>query len=250
MGIGEVVDGKVEETPVVEAAPIVEAPAVEAAPVVEAPAAETPPVAAAPAVEEVKDGQHVPLPTFLDMRDRAIAAEKREAAREAERQQQPPAKAPDPYDDPKGYDAHIQGQIDGALQQQKLDTSWHLAVRDHGQEATEQARNWAVEKAKTDPLFRQQLDTAVRVQALPLDWIVRQHKRDGLLSQIGDDPDAWVRTRAAELGLNAPPITPVIETQQAPITPPRSIAATSSKNGGVADVPLGPMAALEAVFTR
>lgn len=245
MGIEEVVDGTVAETPVVET-PTIEAPAVEAAPVVETPAVETP-VAEAPAVEEPRGGQNVPLPTFLDMRDRAIAAEKRFAEIEAAKPREAP-KVPDPYDDPKGFEAHFRSQIEGAAQQQKLETSWHLSVRDHGKELTEQARSWALEKANADPLFKQQLDTAIRIEALPLDWIVRQHKRDGLLSQIGDDPDAWVRTRAAELGLNAPPITPVIAPQQAPITPPRSLASQPSKSGGVKDVPVHALAALEAVF--
>lgn len=249
MGIEEVVDGKVEEAPVVEAAPIVETPAVEAAPVVDAPAAETPPVAAAPAVEEVKDGQHVPLPTFLDMRDRAIAAEKREAAREAERQQQAPAEVPDPYDDPKGFAAHVERVADAKATDNRFRMSNVYAKREYGEETVNTATEWALERAKSDPVWANQYMR----EDHPIDWIVRQHKEAADLDDYRKDPAAFARRILETSGQAVPPVAiapAVVEQQQAPITPPRSIAASPSKNGGVADVPLGPMAALEAVFAR
>lgn len=217
------------------------------------PVEEVQPVIEAPIEREEKS---VPLPTFLDMRDKQKETERR--ANELERQiaemrnaQQPKVTAPDPFDDPVGFAAYNRQQLDDALFQQKMSISYEMAAGQHGRDTTEAARIWALEKAQSDPAFDAMISTEMKRQINPLDWIVRQHKRDSVMQQIGEDPDEYVKRRAAELGLTATtqevaPAVPVLQQQAA--TPARSLASSPSLNGGVKDVPVGPMTALSSLF--
>lgn len=248
MGIEDVVNGNVEEAPAVEATPIVEAPAVEAAPVVEAPAVETPPVVEAPASPEAKEeaARHIPLPTFLDMRDRAKAAENRLAEIEAAKPREAP-KVPDPYDDPKGYDAHIERMVEAKTTNNRFQMSEVIAKREYGDDTVKTATEWALGRAQADPNFGPQYMR----EAHPIDWIVRQHKEAADIEEYRKDPAAFARRILEASGQAAPPTTTlVVEQPQAPITPPRSLASQSSQSGGIKDVPVHPLAALEAVFVR
>lgn len=254
MGIEELFDGSTEEV----AAPTPEAP-VEATPapeVVEQPALEVAPEPEAPAVPEVKeDERSIPLPTFLDMRDRAKAAERRAQELEAQHAPRPaPVEMPDPVDDPHGFAAWQNGQVQEALIAERFNMSDMMAKQVHGAEVVKTAAEWATERARTDPAFRM----SYMQQPHPLDWIVREHKRSGLISEIGDNVDDWFAREAAKRGFQ-PSVpnaaaTPVVaaQAQPAPLvpSPPRSLASEPGKGGGVKEVPTGPMAALEAVFQR
>ncbi len=240
MGIEDVVNGKVEETPVVET-PEIEAPAVEAAPVVETPEAETPEVA--PAVEPAKEDKTVPLAVALDWRDER---NRYKAEAEALRKPAEPAKAPDPYDDPKGFEAHIDQRIEARTTANRFQLSEVIAKREYGEETVKTATEWALERAKTDPGFAHKY----MADAHPIDWIVRQHKEAADLELYRTDPIAFANKVLAEKGQVASPVPVIVagEQQQAPVTPPRSLASQPSKNGGVADVPTGPLAAVTALF--
>lgn len=199
-----------------------------------------------PVAEPEREDKSVPLPTFLDMRDkqkeaerRAAEAERRLAELEASKQEQ---QAPDPFDDPQGYRAYQSRQVQEAVIAQKFDMSDLIARQAHGDEAVEAATTWAAEKAKANPAFASEY----MKERHPIDWIVRQHKRDSLMSQVGEDMDEFVRRRAAELGLIAP-AAQAVEPQQV-ATPARSLASTPSKIGAVKDVPVGPMTALNTLF--
>lgn len=251
MGIEDVVDGKfTEETPAAEA-PQPEAPAEAIEPVAE-PAPETPPEAETP--EPAEEARTVPLATALDWRDgkkdaerRAQDAERKLAEFEASRQ---PQNVPDPLDDPKGYNSYLEQQLERRLVAERFESSNEAAREKYGDELVEGATAWALDRAAKDPVFASQYMRERR----PIDWIVRQHKREGLLSQIGDgDPDAFVRDYLSKngerLGLSAPAAAPVVAVpQQAPATPPRSLASSPSKHGGVKDVPTGPLMALSEMF--
>lgn len=250
MGLGELIDQQPAETPEVvpevtpEIIPEAAAETPEASEVVEAPE-----VTAAPAVQEVKEDKSVPLPTFLDMRDRAIAAERR--AQELDKPREAP-KMPDPIDDPTGHAEFLETRLQSALVAERFESSNEAAREKYGAETVDTAVDWALAKAQADPTFAAQYMRERR----PVDWIVRQHQRDGLLSLIGDKSlDDFVKEYVAQngekLGLNATVAAPAVaETQQAPATPPRSLASTPSKGGAVKDVPIHGNAALEAVFTR
>lgn len=251
MGIEDVVNGTVEApepTPEVPA-PQPEAPAAAIEPVAE-PAPETPPEVP---VEPAKEERTVPLATALDWRDGKKEAERRAA--EAERRlaeiEAKPQNVPDPLDDPKGYNSYLEGQLERRLVAERFESSNEAAREKYGDETVEQATAWALDRANKDPVFA----SLYMRERRPIDWIVRQHKREGLLSQIGDaDLDTFVKgyvaTNSERLGLSAAAITPVAAVPQQAPTPPRSLASHSSTGLGVKDIPVGPTAALEAVFNR
>lgn len=233
---------------------VVEAPAPAPEPVAEAPEPEpvTPEVQTERPPEEPKPG-YVPLAAMMDERDKRKAAEDR-ANRLEQAQQSAPQAIPDAYDDPEGYLAFQQQHLQQALQQQKMELSHHWAVEKYGKDGVEEARNWALEKAQKDPGFRAMLEAEMPMQAMPFDWIVQQHKRNGLYSQLPTDVsslDELIEREIAKRGLNAPAaVAPVAATlQPAPKTamPPRSIASDSSPIS--AKEPAAP-ASFDAIFQR
>lgn len=228
------VDQIVEEAPVVE-------------PVVEAEPAPEPEVKVQPEpVEQPKDDtKQVPLGTMLDMRDKWKAAELRVAELEAAQVQRQPI--PDPLDDPEGYHAYFEQRARDVEINTRINTSRMIAIQQYGQEEVDSAAKWFLDKVKEDPTYEQRLIT----QPHPADWVVRQHKREALLGQIGDDPDEYVRRRAAELGLTAPTTElPVVVPQQAstPVRVPRSLASQGSADSDIRHTPTGPLAGADAVF--
>lgn len=240
-------DEPIEAMPEVVVENVVQEPVAEPEPVIEAPVIEAP----------VQEEKSVPLATFLDMRDKQKESDRR--ALELERQiaemrstQQQKQGAPDPFDDPAGYAAYNEQNLANALYEQKLQFSYGMAAEKHGQDVTEAARIWAIEKAQADPAFDAMLTTELKRQMNPVDWIVRQHKRDSLMQQVGEDPDEFVRRRAVELGLTATaPVAPVVTATQQPAStpkaPPKSLV-NAPAHGGVSEVATGKLAGLDAVF--
>jgi len=235
--------------------PQVEAPA--APEVVEQPAPEPAPEPEAPAAPaQPSDDKSIPLNIALNWRDEAKELKRWKAEREAqEASRQAPADMPDPIDDPQGFADWQQGQVQQALITERFNWSDTMAKQQHGEDAVKAAAEWAMDRANTDPAFRQ----AYMQQPHPLDWIVREHKRNGLLTEIGDNVDDWFTREAAKRGYaavpapNAAPAQVVAaQAQPAPVvpSPPRSLASEPGKGGGVKEAATGPMAALEAVFTR
>jgi hypothetical protein len=193
-----------------------------------------------------------PVTALLDERDRRKAAEQRLAELEAQLRQQPAPETPDPYDDPAGYQAHVAQQLQAQAVSVRFDVSETLAREKHGDEAVTAAMDWGLQKAQTSPAFRDEY----LAQKNPIDWVVRQQKREGLLSAVGDDEEAFIRRRAAELGLIAPDAgagtTSVPGQQQAPrpAAPPRSIASATSAGSSQREIATGPLAAVDALFRR
>ncbi len=247
MGIEQLFDGSTQQEP---EPPVIDAPIVEAEPQQEAPVEPVEP-AAAP-VEPVKEEEQrtVPLATYLDRRDSEKEWRRRAEEAEARLSQSKPSSAPDPFDDPAGYAAHNASVIEQSKIETRFEVSDMIARQMHGAETVDAAGEWAAAKAKSDRAFA----LAYMQQPHPIDWIVQQHKQDQLVADIGKDPDEYVRRRAAELGLvaaSAPSAAPVAAQQQQaqPAPPPRSLASLPGNGGGgVKDVPVGPMAALETVF--
>lgn len=252
MGIEDIFNGSMDAEP--EAiAPAIEQPPVEPVETPEQIAEEPQPELEQPQVEPQpqEESRHVPLATFLDQRDELKRwKQEAEQLRAAQQRQQPQTQAPDPLDDPQGFASHQEQLLEQKLTEQRFQTSDLIARQQHGSEAVEAAGQWAAEKARSDPSFA----VAYMREPHPVDWIVQQHKRDQMMSDIGADPDEYVRRRAAELGFiqaPAPNPAPMAATQQpvAQPAPPRSLAAVPGA-GGAAAVPTGPTAALDSVFSR
>ena len=232
----------VQETQPVEAPPIAPELA-EAAPEPEA----AQPEIAPPAVHQ---DRNVPLAAMLDERDKRKAAEReRDELRAAQAARQSPAEVPDPYDDPDGFKAHIGEQLANQALSQRFDISETMARDKHGDDVVTAAMEWGANRAQTNPGFRDEFLS----QKNPIDWVVRQQKRDATLADVGDDPDAYVRRRAAELGFMLPDAgagaVSVPGQVAKPAAPPRSIASAAS-TGGQREVAMDSKAAMDAIFKR
>lgn len=233
---------KAAETP---AEPVAEAPQPE-------PVAATPP-AQQPAPEPVKaEPGHIPIAALLDEREkrkeereRREAAERRLAELESKQQQ---ALAPS-IQDPENYQAWVNDQFARIETGTRFNLSEALARREHGDETVTAAMEWGQQRAKASPAFAAEFVG----QQFPIDWVVRQHKRDKLLSDIGEDPEAYrarviAEWQAANSATPAPqPAAPSQPT--APKAPaPRPSLAHATSAGGIQTVPQ--VAPFEAVFPK
>lgn len=197
--------------------------------------------------------RHIPLAAHLDERDRRKAAERERDELRQQMQQRQANPRPDPLDDPEGFNAYYAQQLDARLAEQRFQFSDLTARRIHGAEKVDRATEWANDRAARDPAFA----VAYMREADPIDWIVRQHQRDALLSDIGDDVDDWFTREATKRGYVpqsaipavAAPVAATTPQAPAPAVPPRSLVNAPS-SGGIDHVPTGLKAGVEAVFPR
>ena len=206
------------------------------------PAQEPEPVAAAPISEPVQPGP-VPITAMLEERDKRKALE--EQIRQM-RAQAPQPVAPDPYEDPEGFQAYRDQIIEQRMFGQALAFSRRLQEVKHGPETVAQAHDWGLARCDTDPLFNHR----VRTSEDPYEFVVSEWKRDQVLSSLqGDDLDQFRAWKAAQG--SAQPQAPVVQvaTIPPPVAPPRSLASTpaagSPKPG---EQPVGAGVAFDHVF--
>jgi hypothetical protein len=185
----------------------------------------------------------VPLAALHAERDKVrVAREELEQLRQKMAQPQVEARAntlpsdvPDPYDDPVAYHQYQQQQLAIQVQQQlfvqNLTTSRARAVEQYGAEYVSEVADWAGEEATRNPAFEAELMR----QTDPALWVIEQKKRSDLFKSFSADPDAYVRQRAAELGLAALQNGEVANTTTATNKPngPKSLAAARSANDAV-----------------
>lgn len=194
---------------------------------------------------------------YLDERDKRKAAEIERDRLKAELQEARAARAeqaPAPSVNDPAYADYLRQQVESARISERFDTSELMATEKHGETTVKTAMDWAMERSQTNPGFA----TEYLKQKHPIDWAVKQHKRDVLMSQIGDDPDAWVRNRYAELNGAAPQPqaaqpAPAASQQPAPVPatppPPRSLVHATAAGGGANIVPpAGEFAMVEEAF--
>ena len=224
-------------------------PQPEPEPVVE-PVAQPEPVVESPPQGKPED-RFVPIAAMLDERDRRKQAE---AQLQQFQSQQQPARMPDPLDDPEGWNSHQEARMADALTAQKFQMSEVMAKQAHGEEVVQQAGDWAAHRAQADPAFLMAWQHALRNEPHPIDWIVRQHKRDAIVSAVGDAPslDDWFTQEAARRGWSqsapvaAAPFAAVSPAPR-PAAPPRSIASEAPASAPVAQ---DAKAEFEAIFDR
>lgn len=193
--------------------------------------------------EQRPEPGHIPITALLEERDKRKALEARVAAFEA---QQPQPQSPDRYEDPEGYEAWREQQVEARLETQRLDMSERFARKEHGAELVDQAKAWALNRFSQDPLFHQQ----VLASPDPYEFAVTEFKRDQVLSQFQpSDYDQFLAWKASNGAGQVQPVAPVA-IPQSPL-PPRSLAsapaAGSLKPG---EQPVGPGVAFDAVFSK
>lgn len=226
----------------VEDAPVEQPEVAEPAPVVEpepTPEPETP----------KDEPRSIPLATALQWRDEAKELKRWKEQQEA--QQRQPATRPDPFDDPEGFAAHQQQLVEQRLTQERFAFSDRFARKEHGAETVDAAVQWAAERGRADPAFAM----SYMREADPVDWIVQQHKRDALLSDIGGNVDDWFVREAAKRGYAAPsaPVAAPVAAAPQPASPParapRSLATMGSGPSDVRGTATGPLAGVDALFS-
>lgn len=201
-------------------------PVIEPEPLLEAPVAQEP-QAPQPAM--------VPLSALQELR-REIRQLK----------QAPPQQAPDRYEDPEGYEAHREQQVEQRLLNQTLNFSERFARKEHGAETVDKARDWALEKFQSDPLYYQR----VMSDADPYEAVVQDWKREQVLSSMKDgDLDAFLAWKTGAAGQAPAAPAPIVAPPRNPSPPPRSLAAAPNAGGAKPGAqPVGPGVAFDTTF--
>ncbi|MEG3124791.1 hypothetical protein [Sphingomonas sp. GB1N7] len=222
--------------PIPETETEVETQEVETNEPVETTEAETEVEAVVEAEPKTAEPKMVPLSVVHAERDRAREARDALAtanARLAEYEaKQANRSIPDPYDDPTGFAEYqqkfVSQQVAEQIAQQNFHQSRERALTEYGQEFIDELADWGGQVDATDPTF------AVRMlaQADPVKWVIEQKKRADMLAELDTDPDAYVRKRAAELGLTTSAVEglPVAIQPTAPkALGPKSLVAAKSR---------------------
>lgn len=156
-------------------------------------------------------------------------------------QAQAPLQAPDPYEDPVGYNAYVQQTVQETEWKMRAEMSGRFAEQIHGKEKVEAAVAWAQEQGAKDPTLGQR----VQANSDPVGFVVQEYERSRTLQTLGDktldqyvqerieaakaDPQGWI---VSEPGAQAPILKP-----SSP-TPPKGLASAPGK-GGVGQAPSG-----------
>lgn len=194
--------------------------------------------AAPPAAEKGKD-QHVPITALRDEREkrqreqaRAEAAERKLQEFQRWREHQEAARQQpqiDPVLEPEKALAHVQQQFQEQLWNERCQISEVMARQAVGEEAVEAAKAAFLEEAQRNPA----LGMEIRNQAHPYDFVVKWHKRQQAMAEIGEDPDAYrARLREEvmrELAQQTPQTAPQPSTRTP--APPRSLSSAPAAGG-------------------
>lgn len=217
------------------------------------------PVAPTPAKPQVDPEQ---FRGYLDEREKRQAAEAR--AKRAEEQlaehNRKPVEVPSFQDNPEALAHYIEQQKTSLA----FDMSETMAREKHGDEPVTSAMSWAAQKCEAEKARLGFSPFAVEYlkQKHPIDWAVKQQKRDAMMGEIGDDLEGYVARKIAEHAAapktNEPQAAAPVSTQpaaQAPQQsanppPPRSLASAPSAGGLNTVVPAGEFAALDDMFSK
>ena len=186
---------------------VLEQPPTEAAPPPEAPIEEvSPPVPPAPPAPgpDVQTIDGIPVAKYMALRDkeRQTQAEIQHLRQQLQRYSQPPQELPDPLTDPRGYENYIAQQIDQRLAQSRREfdeyryaDSEERAADRYGRELVEEAFAAFQQANMQDPSMWHRFHASRDPWGQMVNW----YNQAKLMSQIGDDPDAWVERRFAEI---------------------------------------------------
>lgn len=206
----------------------------------EAPADPEPATEAATETVDTPTSQ-VPLAALKEEREKRQALERKMAELESRVGQQPTQtpqaqrqKAPDPYEDPEGYDAYVQSTVAETEWRMRAEMSGRFAEAQHGKDTVEAAITWAQEQARQDPT----LEVRVRSQASPVEYVVQEYQRSQTLQQLGGksfedaarefaQSQGWI---VSQPGADAP-----LQKPSSP-TPPKSLSQAPG-NGGIGKAP-------------
>lgn len=143
----------------------------------------------------------VPITAMLDEREKRQAAERElQQLRQWREQMEAQARAaqqktPDIYEDPEGFVRQTQASVQQALWNERLNMSEALARDKFGDETVESARDAFMRAAQANPAIYAEM----RQHPNPYSYVVNWHKRQSILSEIGEDPDKWKQSQLEAL---------------------------------------------------
>ena len=188
------------------------------------------------------DPKHVPLAALQGEREKRQAVERELAelrARAAQAQPQAPQpqqKAPDPYEDPEGYNAYVQSTVAQTEWKMRAEISGRFAEDKYGKDTVEAAILWAQEAGAKDPTLGQR----VQMQSSPVEFVVEEYKRSQTLQALGGKSlEDYIQEQAAAKGwiVSQPDDAPASSIQKpSSPKPPKSIAQAPG-NGGIGKAP-------------
>lgn len=245
-------DASTQESAPQPLAPAVDVPKLaDVLPIQEQPSAIVPPVET-PAVQpkpEAKgsDGHAVPLPKYLDAYNEAREL-KRQLAEYQRKEQEAKAQVPDVFENPAAYNDWVQQSqaktaetVAQQMTNMRLGMSETLTRSMLGDKIVDEALE---SLASSDQLTVQRL----MATANPMQEVVKWHKQQKLLSEIGDPDkfDDFIRSRYATLSQQPGAIVPQ-QTPQAPTMPAPSLSRAPASPRAT-DVPIGPGSSFDSVF--
>lgn len=195
------------------------------------------PVEEAPEEVEAKREKFNPVLYREAKEERALrqAAERERdelKARVAAQPQPKPQQAPDPYEDPVGYNDFVQQQVQQTEWRMRAEMSGRFAEQKYGKETVDAAVAWAEAEGKKDPTLGQR----VQVQASPVEYVVEEYERSRTLQTLsGKSLEDYAKEYAVQQGwiVSQPAGQPVIQ-KPSPATPPRSLASAPAAGGNKA----------------
>lgn len=203
----------------------------------------------APVPPPAPEPQHVPLSAHLDEREKRQAAERRaqeyeDRIRRLEAQsQQPPPAMPDPYEDPEGFAAHQQRQMDARFYEANRNWSRRIAEIQHGAEKVAEAHEWGLKRCGEDPFFNQK----VLASQDPYGVVMAEFQREALSAVDPSEFQQYLAWKASQGQAPPNPAPPA----PSPTPPPRSLASTpSAGTSKPGEQPVGGGVAFGSIFER
>jgi hypothetical protein len=222
---------------------------------------ETPaPITPEPETPAAQQPHMVPVDVVAELRERVRRAEEKAEAAAAGRKpltEPEPEEIPDPVDDPQGFRAWQEGQLEAIRWNSVSNVSQHMANQAYGKEAVFEAAKAYV----TEAYRRGRREGEVMLQRLrqlehPYEFCVQWHERQQMLSTLNPDSYraylAWQQGQTAQPGspsaappAPAAPAAPATSTTPPAAPRPPVIADAPSAGGVSAAVDVAP---LDAVF--
>lgn len=196
------------------------------------------------AAEQVEtDPKQVPLAALKEEREKRQALERKFAELESrvgqpqqQVQQHQRQQAPDPYEDPEGYNAYVQNTVAQTEWKMRAEMSGRFAEDKYGKDTVEAAVSWAQAEGAKDPTLGQR----VQMQSSPVEFVVQEYKRSQTLQALeGKSLEDYLQEQAVAKGWIVSQadgaVVPSIQKPSSP-TPPKSLSRAPG-NGGVGKAP-------------
>ena len=218
------------------------------APVIEAekPAAPEPEPQGDGRARDPETGRFVPISALLDERDKrqAETAKRIDLEAQLQRYQQPQQPEQMPTD-PSGIIQYALAEQQRIAFNERLNTSELMARQAHGEEIVSEAQQAFLSAVGQNPMLQQQLQGQIH----PYDFVVKWFRQHKLMSEIGQDPEAWRKSEAEKIRqqvlaeLQGQGVQPAQSSQQ---PPPSVVGRPAAARAGT--VPIGPGNAFDNLF--